>query len=266
MNKPLTAFLAVLLILVTAAACASNGPQPDAEASAEATPPATETTAEASAPPPTETPAPSATSAPTDTPLPTGTSFPTETSTPTPEPTAAGPPQALFVSQYARVLAGPGDAYPEIGVLGEGMVLDILAQSADGLWLVVDLGLGQSGWMLADRVLYQADALDVEVAAVPPTPTPPPAYFVYWFEINQRDEAFAIWLEFINFRPGEKVQIQFARSTNGNIDRQYETTTFSGQRNTMRIETTHYLYHGIAYLVTATGDMGSSYATTIVIP
>ena len=60
-------------------------------------------------------------------------------------------PQATIVADALNVRGGPGTAYAIVGQAKAGQTYPITGKSADGKWLVVDLG-GKQGWVLGQYV------------------------------------------------------------------------------------------------------------------
>ena len=60
-------------------------------------------------------------------------------------------PQATIVADALNVRGGPGTAYAIVGQAKAGQSYPITGKSADGKWLVIDLG-GKQGWVLGQYV------------------------------------------------------------------------------------------------------------------
>ena len=56
-------------------------------------------------------------------------------------------PQATIVADVVNVRGGPGTTYAVVGQAKAGQTYPITGKSADGKWLVIDLG-GKQGWVL----------------------------------------------------------------------------------------------------------------------
>lgn len=69
---------------------------------------------------------------------------------------------------------GPGSVYGWVAEVKQGDVLTIVGQSADGAWLVVETGAGETGWLTADSVQVEGDLNRAVAMVAPPTPTPTP--------------------------------------------------------------------------------------------
>lgn len=151
------------------------------------TPTRTPTSTPAPTPAPTAVP-PSAT--PTETASPTITPTPTETLTPSPTPYQLPPvdPQAVAVVtgvtnvvEPARLRAGPGQGFPVILPLGNGVQVGLfgITQAQDWYLIRVDApghpNLGQLGWIFRDLVSTVGDLAQLPVydaAGLPLTPLP----------------------------------------------------------------------------------------------
>ncbi len=97
-------------------------------------------------------------------------STPQETPEATPAPVAAARAATL---KEGVLRSGPGAGYPAIGDIGSGQDVALLARSADGQWIRLDLeGPGES-WIAAS-LLRLPQGLDLRVAAAIPTPPPAP--------------------------------------------------------------------------------------------
>jgi uncharacterized protein YgiM (DUF1202 family) len=106
---------------------------------------------------------------------PTATAAPT--ATPTPLPTATETPPVLLVrvaDEVTTIREGPNDDFGVIGYYAKGVDLPVLGRNAEADWLLVDLGLEQSGWIALDQLSIEFDPLIVPVIEVPPAPTVPP--------------------------------------------------------------------------------------------
>ena len=66
-------------------------------------------------------------------------------------------PQATIVADALNVRGGPGTAYAVVGQVKAGQSYPITGKSADGKWLVVDLG-GKQGWVLGQYVKIERRA------------------------------------------------------------------------------------------------------------
>ena len=103
-------------------------------------------------------------------------------------------PQGAIVADVVNVRGGPGTAYAVMSRAKAGQTYPIAGKSADGKWLVIDLG-GKQGWVLGQFV-KPSDSLDgiavIKAPAVPkaaakaaaaPRPAPP-GFFGYGIQID----------------------------------------------------------------------------------
>jgi hypothetical protein len=104
---------------------------------------------------------------PTIAPAPTNAPLPTQT----PEARA----DAVVSGEYANLRTGPDTAYDQIGSVYHGDVLTVLGKNADGSWLQVRTGAGQTAWIAGWLVQVDHDLSTVSVVGAPPLPTNPPA-------------------------------------------------------------------------------------------
>ena len=117
---------------------------------------------------------------PTYTATPTGTPPAAATAAPgalTPTPQVAplatvtlleGAPQAVVVGERINVRAGPGVAFPVLGVLPAGARLSLQGRSADSAWLLACCVNGQPAWVA--EFLVQPDGA-IEELPIQPAPT-----------------------------------------------------------------------------------------------
>lgn len=143
-----------------------------------------EPTTTATAVPPTHTPQPTATATlpPTNTPRPTATATlpptftpaPTQTNAP-PQPTAVPPLLAEVNVLRLNVRTGPGTDYPSLGLIDQGVELEITGQNPDGSWWEFCCFAGQPAWAIAEALTPLGDTANVPVVlSIPPTPEPTP--------------------------------------------------------------------------------------------
>ena len=103
-------------------------------------------------------------------------------------------PQATIVGDVINVRGGPGTGYAVVGQAKAGQTYPITGKSADGKWLVIDLG-GKQGWVLGQYVKVSGalDGLAVVKAPAAPkaaakpaaAPRPaPPGFFGYGIQID----------------------------------------------------------------------------------
>ena len=103
-------------------------------------------------------------------------------------------PQATIVADALNVRGGPGTAYAVVGQAKAGQTYPITGKSADGKWLVINLG-GKQGWVLGQYVKASGalDGLAVVKAPAAPkaaarqaaAPRPaPPGFFGYGIQID----------------------------------------------------------------------------------
>jgi hypothetical protein len=106
----------------------------------------------------------------------------------------AAQPQAQVTADVLNIRSGPGTAYGSIGRAAAGQTYPITGKSADGKWLVIDLG-GKQGWVLSQYVKPNGalDSLPVVKAPAAPkaaarpaaAPRPaPPGFFGYGIQID----------------------------------------------------------------------------------
>lgn len=106
---------------------------------------------------------------------PTATVTPTDTPTPLPTATEAPALFARIVGEVTDIREGPDEAYGIVGYYAKGVDLPVLGRNAETDWLLVDLGLGQSGWIALNRLLIEFDPQVLPIVEVPPAPTASPA-------------------------------------------------------------------------------------------
>ena len=127
----------------------------------------------ASIPQSNETNAPTETAVPpTQTPVPTNTQQPTNT--PKPTNTAVPEPLVAVSASSANLRNGPGTSYETVGVLNEGDIVEVIAQTNDKTWYNVKLEDGTLCWMSASvSTPLTANALtNIRAAAtIPAIPT-----------------------------------------------------------------------------------------------
>lgn len=198
---------------------------------------------------------------------PTSTVAPVDTSTPLPTATEAPPvPLARVVSEVAEIREGPNEVYLVVGYYAKGVDLPVLGRNAEADWLLVDLGLGQSGWIAQNQLLIEFDPQMVPITEAPPTPTVPPPYILAWIERDGNDLYDLLFVQLFNFLPGENVEIVFTRSQNGIVDSS-RTVVFSKSGSNLHVyNTINNIISGMTYVISATGDQGSSAQTSITIP
>ena len=103
-------------------------------------------------------------------------------------------PQATIVADVLNVRGGPGTAYAVVGQAKAGQSYPITGKSADGKWLVVDLG-GKQGWVLGQYVKIDGALDGVPIAKTPAAPkaaakapaaprSAPPGFFGYGIQID----------------------------------------------------------------------------------
>jgi heat shock protein HslJ len=109
-----------------------------------------------------------------------GESEPAVTATPIlegdPVPTAEPGVPSLTANATAEVWIGPGDDYPQIGILETGDTAEVIGTSADDGWWVIRFpgAPNDQGWVAAESVTT-SNASTVPVIQAPPLPTPMPA-------------------------------------------------------------------------------------------
>lgn len=91
------------------------------------------------------------------------------------------PPGALFGAVRTegdplRVRSGPGTDYDVLARLSNGTRVTLVARSPDGAWyqLLYPPDSQQRGWVSAEFVVVEGSSGDLQVALIPPTPTPGP--------------------------------------------------------------------------------------------
>ena len=161
---------------------------------------------------PTETAAPSRTGAPS--PSHTGTEMPVPTETPAPtQPLLLN---AVVIAEFLPVHSGPGYVYDPIAALGKGVPVNLIAVDAGLLWVLVDLGLGQSGWVFLGGLDYTGSVGDLPTALAPPTPTatltPIPQARITRLAFNHGGDLIIFGEGFI---PGESVSISVTKLATG---------------------------------------------------
>lgn len=101
------------------------------------------------------------------------TSPPPPSPTPTAPPTATPLPDAVVSVEALNLRTGPGTAFERVGLLREGEVLEVVARSEAGDWLVVTTTEGVEGWVSASYVTLGIPVQNIPLATeVPPLPTP----------------------------------------------------------------------------------------------
>lgn len=148
-NIRIAVCLGLLAALVAAGGCRNRGGRTDVTETA--TPTVTPLVEVQPMPTFTSTPIP-------DTPTPTPTSLP---------PTSTPAPQSQVKVPEANLRAGPGVIYPRTGSLSGGTVIEVVARSADGLWLELEDG----NWIFS--LLVEDIPLSLPLATGIPTPPPP---------------------------------------------------------------------------------------------
>ena len=78
-------------------------------------------------------------------------------------------PQATIVADVLNVRGGPGTAYAVVGQAKAGQTYPITGKSADGKWLVIDLG-GKQGWVLGQYVKASGALDGLAVVKAPAAP------------------------------------------------------------------------------------------------
>jgi serine/threonine-protein kinase len=119
----------------------------------------------------TETPTPTETFTPTNTATASPTATDTVTATATNTPSTA---EVSVLAQRSVVRSGPGEQYPEIGVLERGTQTQVVAVTTEGDWYRVLVG-GELGWVQAETVSVSGNESVIEVVEIPtatPTDTP----------------------------------------------------------------------------------------------
>lgn len=96
------------------------------------------------------------------------------TAIPTDSPTATPNPVAVVEAETA-IRSGPGTNYAWLAAATVDMELLIIGRKSDCSWLVVVLPDGKQGWIDTDFITYNMPCDILEIAAIPPTPTPKPA-------------------------------------------------------------------------------------------
>ena len=114
----------------------------------------------------TKTLTPTNTATSTETPTPTNTSTPIPTLTPTPV------VFAVVLENNTEILGGPADGYTFIAIVSEGFQLNVIGQSEDGNWLIVEFPEGVTGWVSKDRVKFDFETESLLVYEVPTKPAP----------------------------------------------------------------------------------------------
>ena len=103
-------------------------------------------------------------------------------------------PQAAIVADVLNVRGGPGTNYPVLSRAKTGQTYPITGKSADGKWLVIDLG-GKQGWVLGQYVkasgaldglaVVKAPAAPKAAAKAAPAPRPAaPGFFDYGIQFD----------------------------------------------------------------------------------
>ena len=90
---------------------------------------------------------------------------------------AAQASATVYVPELAKVRAGPGTVYDEIGRLGAGETVPAIGRSQYNDWIQIEfpLGAGGVGWVYTALVEVRGATLEsLPVAAAPPTATLPP--------------------------------------------------------------------------------------------
>ena len=144
----------------------------------------------------TSTPQPQPTGTPTSTPAPTASLEPTATTTPTETPTPTATPYYLptiaedeaalvtgttFVTEPARLRAGPGTTFPVIIPVGNDLGVGLFGMTEDATWYLIRVdepghpNRGQLGWMFRDLVSTEGDLALLPLYQVDGTPLTPEA-------------------------------------------------------------------------------------------
>ncbi len=141
-------------------------------------------------PVPQPTGTPTATRAPTETAEPTATSTPTETATPTatpyylpriPDDQAALVMGTTFVTEPARLRAGPGTDFPVIIPVGNELAVGLFGVTQDFEWYLIRIdepghpNRGQMGWMFRNLVYTEGDLTQLPTYRSDGTPLTPEA-------------------------------------------------------------------------------------------
>jgi hypothetical protein len=103
-------------------------------------------------------------------------------------------PQATIVADALNVRGGPGTIYAVVGQAKAGQTYPVTGKSADGKWLVINLG-GKQGWVLGQFVkangaldglaVVKAPAAPKAAAKAAAAPRPaPPGFFGYGIQID----------------------------------------------------------------------------------
>ena len=90
---------------------------------------------------------------------------------PTPAPAA---PQGVVIAESLNVRSGPGAAYPIVGRVGSGQVVDISGVNGDWWRISFVHALGDYGWVSRSYISAK-NAENVPVIQAPPPPAPTPA-------------------------------------------------------------------------------------------
>lgn len=81
---------------------------------------------------------------------------------------------ATVNAETAYLRSGPSTAYPIVETVVTDDVLDVIAQSEDGLWLVVQTAVGAEGWINTEIVDVTGNVASTSTMPAPPVPTPLP--------------------------------------------------------------------------------------------
>lgn len=143
-----TSLFALILLFIIGGVAITNGlpnePEMTPQAAAALNLPSSPTSTVTPSPTPTATANPTAT--PTATASPTSTARPTATATLTPTPTAAL--LTITAVNAAAYFAGPDTEYPQMATFVRvGETVTPLAQSENGVWLLVENEAGEQGWV-----------------------------------------------------------------------------------------------------------------------
>jgi hypothetical protein len=183
-RTPLFLIVYLLIALISLLACSFPGAAPDGGPSAEdlartmvAQTEAARPEAEAAAPSPTGTSAPPPTA--TQTQPPEDIPEPTRTHTPEPE------TPSVQVSVDTNCRTGPGPVYAYIGALLVGEKADVVGQSSDGLfWIINNPDQPGECWLWGEYAAVTGPTEALPRYTPPPTPTPAFTWAGTWTTYN----------------------------------------------------------------------------------
>lgn len=107
---------------------------------------------------------------PTATPTPAQEPSPTPLPTPTP---VVVKPQVQVLAAKISLRSGPSSAYPGVGFLDKGKIVDIVAKNEDATWLQVQIDEDKTAWLFNDAKNVQVTS-DLATVAVAENVPPPP--------------------------------------------------------------------------------------------